>query len=167
MAQDHSFDFVSKVNMQEFRNALQQAQREISTRFDFKGSSAAVVFEDAQSPPLLKVTADNHAQLFSVVDVVHGKLAKRGVPLAALSWKEPEQLPGGSMKRHAALQQGISSDQAREIVKAIKDLGLKVQPRIEGDAVRVSGKQLDDLQAVVQTVTQRSFGIPIQAENYR
>ena len=167
MPSDHSFDIVSKVNMQEFRNALQQAQREISTRFDFKGSSAGVVFEEAQEPPLLKVIADNHAQLGSVVDVVHGKLAKRGVPLAALAWKEPEQLPGGSMKRQAALQQGISSDKAREIVKAIKDLELKVQPRIEGDAIRVSGKQLDDLQAVVQAVKQREFGIPIQAENYR
>ena len=167
MASDHSFDLVSKVNMQEFRNALQQAQREITTRFDFKGSSAGVVFEETQSPPVLKVAADNHAQLGSVVDVMHGKLAKRGVPLAALSWKEPEQLPGGSMKRHALLQQGISSDKAREIAKVIKDLGLKVQPRIEGETIRVSGKQLDELQAVVQAVKQRDFGIPIQAENYR
>ena len=167
MASDHSFDLVSKVNMQEFRNALQQTEREIATRFDFKGSSAEVVFEETQEPLLLKVTADDHAQLGGVVDVVHGKLAKRGVPLAALAWQEPEQLPGGTVKRQAVLQQGIGSEKAREIVKLIKDLGLKVQPRIEGETIRVSGRQLDELQAVIQAVKQRNFGIPLQAENYR
>ena len=167
MPSDHSFDIVSKVNLQEFRNAIQQAQREIATRFDFKGSSAAVVFEESQVPPLLKVAADNRAQLNSVMDVVQGKLAKRGVALTALAWQEPEQLPGGTMKRQALLQQGISSEKARDIVKAVKDLGLKVQPRIEGEAVRVAGRQLDDLQRVMQTLKQRDFGIPIQAENYR
>src|SRR3989338_5135898 len=167
MASDHSFDVVSKVNLQEFRNAIQQAQREIGTRFDFKGSSAGVAFEESQSPMFLKVTADHHAQLTSVVEVVHGKLAMRGVPLAALAWKDPEQLPGGTTKRQAVLQQGIASEQAREIVKAVKDLGLKVQPRIEGEAVRVAGRQLDDLQRVLQALKQRDFGIPIQAENYR
>ena len=166
MPSDHSFDIVSKVNMQEFRNAIQQAQREIGTRFDFKGSSAGVEFEESEAP-LLKVTADHHAQLNSVVDVVHGKLAKRGVALAALAWQEPEQLPGGTMKRQAALQQGIPSEKARDIVKAVKDLGLKVQPRIDGEAVRVAGRQLDELQRVIQTPQQRDFGIPIQAENYR
>ena len=166
MPSDHSFDIVSKVNLQEFRNAIQQAEREIATRFDFKGSSAGVAFEEAEAP-LLKVTADHHAQLNSVVDVVHGKLAKRGVALTALAWQEPEQLPGGTVKRQAVLQQGISSEKARDIVKAVKDLGLKVQPRIEGEAVRVAGRQLDELQRVIQTLQQRDFGIPIQAENYR
>jgi len=165
MAQDHSFDIVSKVNLQELRNAIQQAQKEVSTRFDFRGSSAGIVFEE--SPPLLKITADHHAQLTSVTDVVEAKLAKRGVPLKAFSWKAPEQLPSGGMKRQAALQQGLSADHAKEIVKVIKELGLKVQPRIDGDAVRVSGKQLDDLQAVVQAVKAKEFGIPLQVENYR
>ena len=165
MPSDHTFDIVCKVNLQEFRNAIQQAEKEIGNRFDFKGTSASVAFEE--SPPVLKVTGDHHAQLNGVIDVVHGKLAKRGVSIKALSWKEPEQLPSGAMKRQADLQQGIATDKAREIVKAIKDLGLKVQPRIDGDTVRVAGKQIDDLQAVMQALKQKEFGIPLSAENYR
>ena len=165
MAQDHSFDIVSKVNLQELRNAIQQAHKEVSARFDFRGSSASVAFEE--SPPILKVAGDHEAQLKSVVDVVEGKLAKRGVPLNAFAWRAPEPLPSGSMKQQAALQQGLSSEKAREITKAIKELGLKVQPRIDGDAVRVSGKQIDDLQTVIQALKQRNFGVPIQVENYR
>lgn len=165
MPADHSFDLVSKINLQEFRNAIQQAQKEIATRFDFKGTRASIEFEE--SPPVLKVTGDHYAQLNSVLDVVHGKLAKRGVSVKALVWKEPDQLPSGVMKRQADLQQGISADKAREIVKAIKDLGLKVQPRIDGDTVRIAGKQIDDLQAVMRALTQKEFGIPLSAENYR
>ncbi len=165
MAQEHSFDIVSKVNLQEVRNALQQAQKEIGTRFDFKGSSASALFEE--SAGLLKTTADNSAQLNSVVDVVETKLAKRGVSLKAFAWNEAEQLPGGGMKRQASLQQGLSSEKAREITKLIKELGVKVQPRIEGETVRVSGKQLDELQAVIQTLKSKEFGIPLQVENYR
>ena len=165
MAQEHSVDIVSKVNLQELRNAIQQAQKEMSTRFDFRGASAGLVFEE--SPPALKVTADHHAQLRSVVDVVESKLAKRGVPLKSFAWKTPESLPSGGMKHQADLQQGLSSDHAREITKTIKALGLKVQPRIDGDAVRVAAKQIDDLQAVIQAVKAKDFGVPIQAENYR
>lgn len=165
MAQDHSFDFVSKVNLQELRNAVQQAAKELGTRFDFRGSSASVVFDE--SPPALKVTADHEAQLHSVIDVVETKLVKRGVSLKALAWKPPEQSPGGAVKQRADLQQGLSGDKARELVKHIKGLGLKVQPRIEGDVVRVAGKQRDDLQAALQAVNGKDFGIPIQAENYR
>ena len=165
MGQEHSVDIVSKVNLQELRNAIQQAQKELGTRFDFRGTSASILFEEA--PPRLKVTADHQAQLRSVIDVVESKLAKRGVPLNAFRWNAPEQLPSGGMKQQADLQQGLSSEQAKEITKAIKALGLKVQPRIDGDAVRVAGKQIDDLQAVVQAVKAKDFGVPIQAENYR
>ena len=165
MPQDHSFDVVSKVNMQELKNAIQMAQKEVSTRFDFRGSSASLAFDE--SPPTLKLTADHRAQLHSVQEVVEGKLAKRGVPLNAFAWNDPEQLPSGSMKRQASLQQGLASEKAKEITKTIKDLGLKVQPRIDGDAVRVSGKQLDDLQAVMQALKAKGFGIPLQFENYR
>ena len=165
MAQDHSFDVVSKVNMQELRNAVAQAQKELSTRFDFKGSGACITFEE--TPPLLKVAADDAAQLRSVVEVVESKLAKRGVSLKALAWGQPEQLPSGGMKRQASVQQGLSSDKAREITKTVKELGLKVQPRIEGDAVRIVAKQIDDLQTVVQTIRGTDFGVPIQVENYR
>ena len=165
MAVEHSFDVVSKVNLQEVRNAIQQAQKAISTRFDFRGSSASVTF--VESPAVLKVTGDHQAQLRSVVDVVEGKLAKRGVALKAFTWSHSEQLPSGSMKQQAALQQGLSSEKAREITKAIKALGIKVQPRMDGDSVRVSGKQIDVLQTLIQTLQQRDFGIPIQVENYR
>ena len=165
MAADHSFDIVSKVSLQEVRNAIQQAQKEIATRFDFRGSGASVTFEE--SPAVLKVTGDHQGQLRGVVDVVEGKLAKRGVSLKAFGWNDPERLPGGRMKQQATLQQGLSSEKAREITKAIKDLGVRVQSRIDGDAVRVVGKQIDDLQAVVQALKKRDFGIPIQVENYR
>jgi uncharacterized protein YajQ (UPF0234 family) len=162
---EHSFDIVSKVNLQEVRNAIQMAQKEITTRFDFRGSSAGATFEE--SPPTLKVTADHQAQLRSVIDVVHSKLAKRGVPLNAFAWQEPEQSPSGAMKRQATLQQGLSGEKTKEIAKTIRDLGLKVQPRIDGDAVRVSAKQIDDLQAVMHSLKAKEFGIPIQFENYR
>ena len=165
MAQEHSVDIVSKVNLQELRNAIQQAQKELGTRFDFRGTSASILFEE--DPPVLKVTADHQAQLRSVIDVVESKLAKRGVPLKSFAWKPPESLPSGGMKQQASLQQGLSSEHAREITKTVKALGLKVQPRIDGDAVRVAGKQIDELQAVIQALKAKDFGVPIQAENYR
>ena len=165
MAQDHSFDIVSKVSLQELRNAMQQAQKELSTRFDFRGTNASLEFEEAAG--LVKAAGDHQAQLNSVIDVLQSKLAKRGVPINALAWQAAEQLPSGGMKRQAHLQQGLASDKARAIVALIKGLGLKVQPRIDGDAVRVSGKQLDDLQVVIQEVRKNDFGIPLQVENYR
>ncbi|MBI3333294.1 MAG: YajQ family cyclic di-GMP-binding protein [Candidatus Omnitrophica bacterium] len=165
MGQDHSFDIVSKVNLQELKNALAQAQKEILTRFDFKGSQASVNFEE--SPPVLKLTADHEMQLKSVADLLEAKLVKRAVPLNAFSWKEPQTLPSGMVKQQAALNQGIPSEKAKEIVKAVKETGLKVQARIEGDSVRVAGRQIDDLQAVIQSLKGKEFGIPIQVENYR
>jgi len=165
VSKDHSFDIVSKVNMQELHNAIEQAKKELQTRFDFKGSSASILFED--SPGILKLTADHPGQMKSVVDVLETKLAKRGVPLKAFVWKDPEQLPSGGVKQQAILQQGLPSEKAKEISKVVKDTGLKVQPRIEGDAVRVAGRQIDDLQTVIQTLKGTDFGIPIQVENYR
>lgn len=165
MAQDHSFDFVSKVNLQELRNALQQAQKELQTRFDFKGSSASIAFEESSG--VLKLTADHSMQLKSVQDILETKMVKRGVSLRSFVWKEPEQLPSGGVKQQATLQQGLLSEKAKEIVKAIKYLGLKVQPRIEGDSVRISGRQIDDLQTVIQSLKAKDFGVPLQVENYR
>ncbi|MBI3324720.1 MAG: YajQ family cyclic di-GMP-binding protein [Candidatus Omnitrophica bacterium] len=165
MAQDHSFDVVSKVNLQEFRNAVQQAQKEIGTRFDFRNSRASVEFDEPGG--LMHVTADDQAQLRSVIDVVSGKLAKRGVSVKSLAWDAAAQLPSGGMKQQARLQQGLSSDHCREVTKLIKGLGLKVQARIEGETVRVSGRQIDELQAVIQALRGKEFEIPIQVENYR
>ncbi len=165
MAQDHSCDIVSKVNLQELRNAMQQAQKEIGTRFDFRGSSAGVDYDE--SAAVLKVAGDHEPQLRSVIDVLETKLAKRGVPLKSFAWSEPERLPSGGMKRQASLQQGLSGEHAKAVTKFIKDMGLKVQPRIDGDAVRISGKQIDDLQAVIQALKAKDFGVPLQVENYR
>jgi uncharacterized protein YajQ (UPF0234 family) len=167
MAQDHSFDVVSNVNLQELRNAVQQAQKEIGTRFDFRGTSAELTFEEAETPPLIKLIADHAAQLNNVHEILSGKMAKRAVPWNVWDWAPTEQIPSGNMKQQATLQQGLSSEKARAVVKTIKDLGLKVQARIEGETVRVSGKQLDELQTVIQTLKAKDFGVPIQAENYR
>ena len=165
MASEHSFDVVSKVNLQELRNAVQMAQKEIGTRFDFRGTSASVEFDE--SAGVLSVCGDHHAQLKSVVDVVNGKLSKRAVPVQSFAWKAAEPIPSGAVKQSATLQQGLSSEQAKAVTKTIKDLGLKVQPRIDGDAVRVSAKQIDDLQAVMQALKSKDFGVPLQMENYR
>src|SRR3989338_458788 len=159
MAQEHTFDVVSKVNLQEARNAIQMAQKEIGTRFDFRGTTASVVFEEPGL--ILKITADHKAQLNNVMEVVETKLAKRGVPLKAFSWSEPEQLPSGGVKRQANCKQGLESEKAKDITKAIKALGLKVQARIEGDSVRVVGKQIDDLQSTMQAIKAKDFGIPL------
>ncbi len=165
MSKDHSFDVVSKTNLQELKNALQMAQKEIQTRFDFKGSSASVNFEEGANT--VKLTADHSVQLHSVVDLLQNKLVRRGISLKAFDWKEPEQLPSGGAKQQAVLQQGLSSEKARELSKAVKGLGIKVEARIEGDSVRVSAKQIDDLQAVMQALQAKDFGIPLQFENYR
>lgn len=165
MPKDHSLDIVSKVNPQELRNAVQMAQKEIQTRFDFRGSSAGILMEE--KPPALKLTADHLMQLKSVADLLQDKLGRRGVSLKSFVWKEPEQLPAGGAKQQADLQQGISSEKGREIVKAVKGLGLKVDAKIEGDSVRVYAKQIDDLQAVMQGLKDKELGIPLQFENYR
>ncbi len=165
MAQDHSFDIVSKVNLQEVRNAVQIAQKEIGTRFDFRGTSAGLAFDEKELKFLLG--ADHEMQLRSVTDVLTGKLAKRGVSLKALTFGTLEQTPNGHVKQTASLQQGIPAEKAKEIARVIKDSGLKVQPRIDGDAVRVTARQIDDLQTTMTALRGREFGLPLQFENYR
>ena len=165
MTSDHSFDIVSKVDLQELRNAVQQAQKEIANRFDFKGTSASLQFEEETGT--MKLTADHSMQIKSVTDILETKMVKRGVSLNAFAWKEPEQLPSGGLKQQAALQQGLSSEKAKEIIQVIKDLRLKVQSRIDGEKLRVSAKQIDDLQTVIQSVKSKNFGVPILVENYR
>lgn len=165
MGDEHSFDIVSKVNLQELHNAVNQAQKEIANRFDFKGTSASLAFEE--KPPTLKLTADHSMQMKSIVDLLEMKLVKRSVSPRALAWRDPEQLPSGGIKQQAAVQVGLPSEKAREIVKAVKEMNPKVQPRIDGDSVRVSGRQIDDLQTVIQALKGKDFGIPVQVENYR
>ena len=166
MAKDHSFDIVSRVHLQELKNAVLMAQKELQTRFDFKGSSAGATLTE-EKPLTLKLTADHRMQLKSVKDVLQEKLGRRGVSLRSFEWKEPEELPSGGAKQQAVLQDGLSSEKAREVVKAVKGLGLKVDPKIESDSVRVYAKQIDDLQAVVQGLKDKDLGVPLQFENYR
>ena len=165
MGGEHTFDIVSRVNLQELRNAVAQAQKEIATRFDFRGTSAGLEFDEPAGT--IKLTGDHQAQVTGVRELFENKMAKRGVSVRSFAWQAEEHLPSGGVKRSALLQQGLSSDKAKEVVKAIKDLGVKVQPRIDGDTVRVAAKQMDDLQAVIQALKGKDFGVPLQCENYR
>jgi hypothetical protein len=160
---DSSFDIVSRVDLQEVKNALGQAERELSTRYDLKGSGAAVELQGQE----LVLTAPDDFKLKAVRDVLEGKLVKRQVPLKALSYGEPESALGGTMRQKVALQQGIPTEKAREIVKIIKSTKLKVQAAISGDQVRVSGKKKDDLQSVMARLKESDLGIDMQFTNYR
>lgn len=163
MASDASFDVVSKLDLQEVKNAVDQAVKEIGQRFDFKGSASRVALEEAG----IVLVSDDAAKLKSVVKVLEERLVKRGISLKALDYGPVEPASGGTVRQRAALQQGIPADKAREIVKAVKGTKLKVQAAIQGDSVRVSGKKRDDLQAVITLLKEGDYGLPLQFENYR
>lgn len=162
---DNSFDIVSQVDLQEVDNAVQQALKEISQRFDFKGKLARVEF-DRKEGKILLTAADGYL-LKSIGDILQGKAIKRGISLKSLSFGEVETNIGGVAKQTVSVQQGIPQEKAKAIVKVIKETGLKVQPQIQGDAVRVFGKKRDDLQAVIQALREKDFGVALQFTNYR
>ncbi len=157
-----SFDIVSQVNMHEVTNAVDQANREVSTRFDFKGSDAR--FEHNESE--ITLHGDSEFQLKQMQDVLYSKMSKRKVPLKALKADKPEESGRGARQR-IAIQQGVEGDIAKKIVKMIKDAKLKVQPAIQGDQVRVTGKKRDDLQEVIAMLKEADISIPLQFTNYR
>lgn len=160
---ESSFDIVSKVDLQEVRNAILQAMKEITTRYDLKGSGSDVTLgEDA-----ITLTSSDDFKLKAVRDVLEARLVKRGVPLKALSYGKVEEALSGTVRQSVALQKGIPSEKAREIVKLVKGTKLKVQAAIQGDQLRVSGKNKDDLQAVMSTLREQDLGIDIQFSNYR
>ena len=163
MADQNSFDIVCKVDMQEVVNALDQAKREIQTRYDLKGTKNEVVL-DTQD---IVVTAADDMKLKAVVDILQSKLHKRGVPLKALSYGDPAEAAGGVLKQKITVQQGIPIEKAREIVRIVKELKLKVQAAIQEDQVRVSGKNRDDLQKVIATLRDKDLGVALQFTNYR
>ena len=163
MAAENSFDIVSKIEMTEVTNAVTQATKEISQRFDFKGSKSSIT----QEKDALVILSDDEYKLKSVVDILQGKLVKRGVPVKNLTYGKVEPAQGGTVRQRITLQQGIPTDKAKEIVKAIKDAKMKVQASIQADQVRVSGKSRDDLQAVITLLKGREFGIELQFSNYR
>jgi uncharacterized protein YajQ (UPF0234 family) len=160
---DSSFDLVSKVDRQEVKNAVQMAMKEIRTRFDFKGSKAAI----EESGDDLVLTAEDEGRLRAVRQVLEEKLARRGVSLKALTWGQVEEALGGTARLRATLQTGLSAEQAKDVAKRIKGTGLKVQASIQGDQVRVSGKKKDDLQAVIATLKEANLPFDWTATNYR
>jgi len=164
MAKENSFDVVSEVNLQEVDNAVNQAMKEISQRFDFKGSKARLeLVEDDE----IKVTAEDEYRLQSVIDILQGKMVRRGISLKFLEYGKIEPAAGGTVRQVLAIKRGISKEKGREIVAAVKQMKLKVQAQIQDDQVRVFGKERDDLQKVIQSIKQQDFGIELQFVNYR
>jgi len=160
---DSSFDVVSSVDLQEVKNAIAQAMKEIQTRFDLKNSGSSV---ELQGEETLLASSDEF-KLKAVRDVLEGRLVKRNVPLKALTFGTIEQALGGTARQRVTLQKGIPTDKAREIVKLIKTTKLKVQTAIQGDQLRVSGKSKDDLQSVMQLLKSTDLGIDMQFTNRR
>jgi len=160
---ESSFDIVSKVDLQEVRNAIAQAMKEISTRFDLKGTGSDVSLGEDE---LILVSSDDY-KLKAVRDVLEGRLVKRNVPLKALDWGKPEEALSGTMRQRVTMQKGIPTEKAREIVKLIKQTKLRVQASIQGEQVRVAGKSRDDLQAVMKMLRDGDLGIDMQFTNYR
>lgn len=165
MPQDFSFDVVSKVDLQEVSNAVQQASKEIATRFDFRGSASKIELREKELEVVL-VSDDDH-KLKSVIDILETKLVRRGVAIKALDYGKVEPAAGGTVRQVAKIQQGIPSEKAKEIVKALKDRKLKVQASIQADQVRVAGRSKDELQTAMAIVKEGDFGLPLQFTNYR
>lgn len=158
-----SFDIVSQVNQQEVKNAVEQTNREISTRFDFKGSDARVEMSEL----VLSVFADDEFKLGQVMDVLRQRLAKRNVDVRALEPGALEKISGDKVKRPVTVRVGVPQDKGKQIQKLIKDAKLKVAASIQGDAVRVSGAKKDDLQAAIQLVRKSVADLPLQFINFR
>jgi hypothetical protein len=161
---ENSFDIVSKVDLQEVSNAIQQALKEIHTRFDLKDSKSNIALEGKDA---IILTSQDDYKLKAVNDVLQQRLVKRGVPLKALTYGAVEPAAGSSVRQKISMQQGIPTEKAREIVKTIKNSKHKVQASIQGDLVRVSGKDRDTLQAVITLLRSSDFGIDMQFTNYR
>ena len=164
MAAENSFDIVSKVDLQEVSNAIQQALKEITQRFDLKDSHSSINMEGKEA--IVLASADEY-KLKAVTDILQTKLVKRNVPLKALSYGTVEPAAGASVRQKITMQQGISTEKAREIVKTIKDSKKKVQASIQGDLVRVTGKDRDTLQEIIALLRNKDFGIDMQFVNYR
>lgn len=163
MAKDVSFDIVSQVDMQEVDNALNQTRKEIEQRYDFRGSKTELVLDKLE----LKVTTEDDFKLRSIIDILQTKLIKRGVSIKNLEYGKVESASGGSLRQIVTIKQGIESEKAKQIVKDIKAVGLKVQAQIMEDQIRVSGKNKDDLQSVIQFLKNKDYQLELQYVNYR
>jgi cyclic-di-GMP-binding protein len=167
VAKESSFDVVSQVDMQEVRNAVDQAKREITQRFDFKGTGSSVDLSEEGGSPSIQIKSNTEGKVKDCVKVLEEKLVKRQVPLKSLQRGEIQPAAGGTARQTLGINQGISTEKAREIVKYIKDQKTKAQVAIQGDQVRVSSKSRDTLQDVIQSLKEHDFGIPLQFTNYR
>ncbi len=161
---ENTFDIVSKIDLQEVSNAIQQALKEIHTRFDLKDSHSTIELDPKEG---ITMASKDEFKLKAVNDVLQQKLVKRGVPLKGLSYGAVEPAAGSTVRQKITMQQGIPIEKAREIVKRIKDTKKKVQASIQGDLVRVSGKDRDTLQEIIAMLRQQDFGIDMQFTNYR
>jgi len=165
MPETFSFDIVSDVNFQEVDNAINQARKEIAQRYDFKGSTSSIELDLKEKK--ITVLSDDDFKIKAVIDILQNKLIKRGVPLKALEYGPVEPASGGAVRQVIALRQGIDKDNARLLVKMIKDTKRKVQAQIMDDQVRVSGKAKDDLQAIISLVRDADLKFAVQFTNYR
>jgi hypothetical protein len=158
-----SFDIVSKVDRQEVDNAVNQARKEIEQRYDFKGTKTEIGLEEDE----IRVLSSDEYKVKAAIEVLQSKLARRNVPLEALAYGDLEPAAGGRARQTITVRQGIDADNARALVKRIKDAKLKVQAQIQGDQLRVSGKKRDDLQGVIRLLKEEDIDLPLQFTNYR
>jgi uncharacterized protein YajQ (UPF0234 family) len=165
MADQFSFDVVSEVNMQEMKNVVDQATKEIKQRFDFKDSKTEITLKEKEKE--LTVISDDDYKLNAVNEIIKAKCVKRGVSLKALNYGAIEPALGGTVRQVAKIQSGIAADKAKEIAKSVKDSKLKVQAQIQGEQVRIVSKSKDELQSAIAFLKQQDFGIDLQFTNYR
>lgn len=163
MAKDATFDIVSEVNMAEVTNAVNQTEREITQRYDFKGVTSEIALEKDS----VKITTADEMHLKSIIDVLQSKFIKRQVPIDNLEYGKIENAAGGAVRQVVTIKQGIDKDLGKKITKDIKDTKLKVQPQFMENKIRVSGKKIDDLQAVIAKLKENDYGIALQFNNFR
>ena len=163
MADEFSFDVVSKIDRQEVTNAVSQAVKEIQQRFDFKGSKTEI----KEDKDVITVVSDDDFKVKAVIDILQSKLVRRGVSLKSLIYGDIEPAAGGLARQTITVQQGIETEKAKQLVKAIKDSKMKVQAQIQADQVRISGKKKDDLQDAIKLLRETDVGLPLQFVNFR
>ena len=164
MAKEPSFDIVSEVDMQEVNNAINQTVKEITQRFDFKGTKSVVEVENGNS---IKIVTEDDTRMRNIVDILQSKFIKRGVSIKNLEYGKVESAAGGMVRQSIRIKQGIEADVANKITKDIKETKLKVQTQLQDDQVRVSGKKIDDLQAVIAFLKGKDYGVELQFSNFR
>jgi uncharacterized protein YajQ (UPF0234 family) len=164
MADKHSMDIVCKVEMHEVKNAVDQAKKQLAVRYDFKGSKSTITLNKDDTITLI---ADDDYKLKSLTDILTEKLAKRAIPTKSLDFAKTENALGNTIRQVVTFQSGIPMDKAKEIIKLIKGMKIKVQSQIQEDKIKVSGKKIDELQAIMQSIKDQNYDFAVQFENYK